>query len=201
MFPGLSRSSSASRVFIYARARARLSALALLAGLLVSPGADAAPPSGTPIDNTATGTLTLAGGGSVTQPTNAVRAIVQTVESLSLTPDRGGIAPPGGSVTLAHRLVNTGNAPADIRLDAGNLAFDGFDAASFALTQDRDHDGLVGAGDTPVANGGVITLAAGDSADVLLTLGIPSTAPLGGLALVRLSATGLAQGATCVDLR
>ena len=198
MFPGLSRSSSASRVFIYARARARLSALALLAGLLVSPGADAAPPSGTPIDNTATGTLTLAGGGSVTQPTNAVRAIVQTVESLSLTPDRGGIAPPGGSVTLAHRLVNTGNAPADIRLDAGNLAFDGFDAASFALTQDRDHDGLVGAGDTPVANGGVITLAAGDSADVLLTLGIPSTAPLGGLALVRLSATGLAQGATAL---
>jgi len=176
-------------------------ALALLAGSLLAPlagsPAHAAPPAGTPIDNTATGTLTLAAG-SVTQPSNSVHAIVQVAEALALYPDRGGAAAPGGSVTLAHRLVNRGNAATDIRLDARNLGLDGFDAASFALVEDRDHDGLVGPGDTPVANGGVITLAAGDSADVLFTLGLPATAPLGALALVRLSATSLAQGASAL---
>ena len=176
-------------------------ALALLAGSLLAPlagsPAHAAPPAGTPIDNTATGTLTLAAG-SVTQPSNSVHAIVQVAEALALYPDRGGAAAPGGSVTLAHRLVNRGNAATDIRLDARNLGLDGFDASTFALVQDRDHDGLVGPGDTPVANGGVITLAAGDSADVLFTLGLPATAPLGALALVRLSATSLAQGASAL---
>jgi len=191
------RTSNASRVFIYARARARLKTLALLAALLAATPLHAAPPAGTPIDNTATGTLTFAGG-PLTQPSNTVRAVVQAVEALALFPDGGGTAPPGGSVTLAHRLVNAGNATTDIRLDARNLALDGFDAASFALVQDRDHDGRVGAGDTPVANGGVITLAAGDSADVLFTIGVPGTAPLGALAFVRLSATGLSQGATAL---
>jgi len=197
VFPGPSGSSGVSRVFIYARARARLIALALLAALLAAPRAHAAPPPGTAIDNTATATLVLAGG-TLAQPSNTVRAVVQAAEALALFPDRGGTAPPGGSVTLAHRLVNTGNATTDIRLDASNLALDGFDAASFALVQDRDHDGRAGAGDTPVANGGVITLAAGDSADVLLTLGVPGGAPLGALAFVRLSATGRLQGATAL---
>ena len=198
MFPGRTRPSRASRVFIYARARACLSALALLAGLLAAP-AHAAPPAGTLIDNTASGTVTFsAGGGGLTQPSNSVRAVVQAAETLALYPDRGGIAGPGGSVTLAHRLVNRGNGSSDIRLDAGNLPLDGFDATSFALLHDRDRDGRAGVGDTPIANGGVLTLAAGDSADVLFTLGVAASAPMGSLAFVRLSATGLAQGATAL---
>ena len=200
MLIGRSQASRASRVFIYARARACFSALALLAGLALAAGtpAHAAPPAGTPIDNTASGTVTFAAGGSLTQPSNSVRAVVQAAEALALYPDRGGMAPPGGGVTLAHRLVNRGNGSTDIRLDAGNLGLDGFDASSLALVQDRDHDGSAGAGDTPIANGGVLTLAAGDSADVLFTLGVSASAPLGALAFVRLSATGLAQGATAM---
>jgi uncharacterized repeat protein (TIGR01451 family) len=142
--------------------------------------------------------VTFAAGGTLTQPSNTVRALVQAAEALALFPNRGGLAPPGGSVTLAHRLVNRGNGSTDIRLDARDLPLDGFNAASFALVQDRDHDGSAGAGDTPIANGGVLTLAAGDSADVLFTLGVSASAPLGALAFVRLSATGLAQGATAM---
>ncbi len=174
----------------YTRARVYASGMLLLGASL----AVAAPPAGTPIDNVANAAAFDAFGAPITPRSNTVRAVVQAGESLTLSPDRAGIGAPGTSVTLAHRLVNTGNLPTDFRLDALNLALDGFDAASFALTHDRDRNGVAGGGDTPVANGGVLTLAAGDSADVLLALGIPSGAPLGALALVRLTATGLSQG-------
>src|SRR5262249_10360949 len=133
---------------------------------------------------------------ALTQSSNTVRAIVQGGEAVALFPDRGALVPPGLTATLAHRLVNMGSVTTDFRLDAGNLTLDGFDAASFAPVQDPDPDGPLGPTDTPIAKGGVVTLAAGDSADVLLTLGVPGSAPPGALALVRLSATGLAQGAT-----
>ena len=164
--------------------------------LLATPLAKAAPPAGTPIDNTATATAIDPSGAPVALGSNTVRVVVQAGESLALFPDRGGVAAPGATLTLAHRLVNTGNLATDFRLDARDLPFDQFDAASFALTHDRDHSGTVNAPDTPVANGGVLTLAAGDSADVLLTLGVPAGNPLAELALVRLTATGLSQGTT-----
>src|SRR5262245_5653263 len=174
---------------------ARLLACALLAAL-AGPPAHAAPPPGTALDNTATATALDSAGVTLSLVSNTVRVVVQPSESVRLFPDRGGVAMPGMSVTLAHRLVNTGNLATDFRLDAVNLALDGFDAASLALLHDRDRDGVPGAGDTPVANGGVLSLAAGDSADVLLTLGAPGSAPLGASALVRLTATGLLQGAS-----
>ena len=164
--------------------------------LLASALAQAAPPAGTPIDNTATATALDVSGAAVLLPSNTVRVVVQAGEALALHPDRGGLAMPGTGVTLAHRLVNTGNLATDFRLDARNLPLDQFDASSFALTHDRDHDGGISSGDTPVANGGVLTLSPGDSADVLLTLDVPAGTPLAQLALVRLTATGLSQGTT-----
>jgi uncharacterized repeat protein (TIGR01451 family) len=128
---------------------------------------------------------------------NTVRTIVQGAgEGVALRPSRGGYAAPGEALTLAHWLVNTGSLPGEYRLDALNLVLDGFDATGLALTHDRDRDGVAGPGDTPVALGGVVNVAVGDSASVLLTLGAPSTALLGAAALVRLSATGMAQGAS-----
>lgn len=179
----------------YIRARAREYARAG-ALLLACATAHAAPPAGTSIDNTANATAVASTGAPFGLSSNTVRSLVQGQEQVTLRPDRGALAAPGTSVTLAHRLVNAGNLASDFRLTAANLPLDGFDAASFALTHDRDRNGVAGAGDTPVANGGVLTLAAGDSADVLLTLGVPAGAPLGALALARLTATGLAQGAT-----
>src|SRR5262249_19931089 len=57
------------------RARARITALAVLAGLVPAPHAHAGPPAGTPIDNTATAALVDASGVPHTQSSNTVRAI------------------------------------------------------------------------------------------------------------------------------
>ncbi len=166
--------------------------LLLLAPSLATP----APGPGTPIDNTAAASAVDANGSPVTLPSNTVRVVVQAGEALALFPPQAALAAPGARVTLAHRLVNTGNLATDIRLDAIDLPLDGFDAAPFALLHDRDRNGIPSAGDTPIANGGVLTLAAGDSADVLLSATLPTTALPGALALMRLDATGLTQGAT-----
>jgi uncharacterized repeat protein (TIGR01451 family) len=166
-------------------------------GLLLPAAALAAPAPGTPIDNTATASMLDANGAPLTPVSNTVRTIVQAAgEAVALRPPRGGYAAPGDALTLAHWLVNLGPQPGDFRLAAVNLLPDGFDAASMALTHDRDRDGLVGPGDTPVAQGGALYLPALDSASVLVTLGVPADALLGAAALVRVTATGLAQGAS-----
>jgi uncharacterized repeat protein (TIGR01451 family) len=171
--------------------------LACATGLLLPGAALASPAPGTRIDNTAIASGFDAGGLPLTPASNTVRTIVQGAgEGVSLRPSRGGYAAPGEALTLAHWLVNTGGLPGEYRLDALNLAVDGFDATGLALTHDRDRDGVAGPGDTPVALGGVVNVAVGDSASVLLTLGAPSTALLGAAALVRLTATGMAQGTT-----
>lgn len=156
----------------------------------------AAPGPGTPIDNTAAASALDVNGAPVLLPSNTVRVVVQAGEALALFPPQAATAAPGASVTLAHRLVNTGNLATDVRLDARDVTLDGFDAAPFALLHDRDRSGTPTAGDTPIANGGVVTLAAGDSADVLLSATLPASALPGALAFVRLTATGLTQGAT-----
>jgi uncharacterized repeat protein (TIGR01451 family) len=165
--------------------------------LLLSPAlAHAAPPAGTPIDNTALAQAFDANNTALALPSNTVRVVVQAGEALTLAPPRGAVAAPGASVTLAHRLANTGNFTSDFRIDVFNLVFDAFDATALELLHDRDHNGLAGAGDTPVANGGVITLAPGEFADLLLRLTVPVSTPLSQQALVRLTATGLVQGAS-----
>jgi len=154
--------------------------------------ARAAPPAGTPIDNTATASGRDSVGAPLQATSNTVTAIVQVRDAVTLAPDRGGFAQPGAGVTLAHVLVNTGNVVTDFRLDAANLAGDDFDVATFGLVHDRNRDGVVDAGDTPIANGGVLTLAAGDSANLLLTATVPANAPGLSQALFSLTASDLA---------
>ena len=169
----------------------------LMALALALPGpAPAAPRAGTAVDNTAHGSARDSlSGQAIAAASNTVTAIVQPLDGVALAPDRGAFGLPGDRLVLAHTLVNTGNLTTDFRLDPANLGGDDFDAATFSLVQDRDRDGLFGPGDTPVANGGVVTLAAGDSAAILLLATLPATAPGASFALVSLTATTLAQGA------
>ncbi|MEO5988890.1 MAG: carboxypeptidase-like regulatory domain-containing protein [Candidatus Eisenbacteria bacterium] len=160
-----------------------------LAGLVLSGRSLAAPPAGTPIVNTANGTATLsAGGGSISLVSNSVRAIVQPAQGLLLTPDRFALVMPGSPVRLRHTLTNPGNSSAEIRLSAANARGDGFDVAGFALTYDRDADGILSSADTPIADGGTLTLAAGASAELLFDFNVPDTAP--SLSRARLTLTG-----------
>ncbi len=145
--------------------------------------------------NTAGATAMLPlGAGAITLTSNTVSAIVQSTLGLSLTPERYAQVMPGASVRLRHTLTNLGNSPAEIRLTAANLAGDGFDVSGFTLTHDRDGDGALGALDTPIANGGTLTLAGGATAELLLDLAVPITAPSLSRARLTLTADRLDGG-------
>jgi uncharacterized repeat protein (TIGR01451 family) len=175
---------------------ARALIFAWVLGLGASGGPSAAGPiAGSAIVNQADGSgLDSLSGLGLADQSNVVRAIVQALDGLALVADRGVTAAPGSPVTFAHRLSNLGNYAEDYRLELANLGGDGFDLAGLALTQDRNGDGQVDAGDTPVALGGVVTLAPGASADLIVSADVPSAAPGLASALLRLTATGLARG-------
>ena len=167
------------------------------AALCVSRGqAVAGPVAGSSILNTATasGVFALSGTPFV-QTSNTVRAIVQPLEAVRLEDDRAAIVAPGLSFAFAHRLTNLGNDRFDFRMDLANAGNDDFDVLGLALVEDVNGNGAFDAGDTAIASGGVITLGAGESADLLVLGAVGASAP--GLAAARLalSATGLAQGA------
>ncbi len=174
-------------------------ALAWAFGLVLcaTSAAFAAPPAGTPIDNTAYAAGSDSTSGSpVVGTSNTVTAIVQALEFVSLAPDRRAAGTAGGAVTFAHRLANRGNAGGDFRLEAIDLGGDDFDFSSFSLVRDVNRDGLAGTGDVPVTNGGTLYLAAGDSADVLVTALVPASAPGPSLGRLSLRATSLFQSVT-----
>jgi uncharacterized repeat protein (TIGR01451 family) len=174
-----------------------LAAAALLgAGILcfVAGAALAAPPVGTPVDNSAGATALHPVSGLISLRSDTVRTFVQPIESLSLEASRSVTADPGDLVALAHRITNTGNTAASIRFDVANLAGDGFDVAALALSLDVNGDGVKGGGESFIAPGDTLRLEPGESLDLVLDLAVPPAIAPPGPALVRVTATGLAQG-------
>jgi len=175
------------------RARAFGLVLALLPAAFAP--AHAAPPAGTPIPNTAyaSGRDSI-GGSPVLGTSNTVTALVQVLEGVSLWPDRRAAAAPGASVTFQHRLLNRGNFGGDFLLEAVDLGADQHDFGAFTLVHDVNRDGFAGATDVAVPNAGTLAIAAGDSADLLVTVVAPAGAP--GLGRFSLRATSLVQSVT-----
>ena len=170
-----------------------------LVGFAVSFGvvsARAGPPPGTPIDNFAVASARDTSGAPVAFPSDTVRAMVQPWADLTLTPGRRVVTAAGTAVTLAHRLKNAGNVASDARLDLGNLAGDGYDLAALALWQDRNGNGAIDAGDLALAPGSVVTLAPGDSLDLLIAATVPLATP--SLVDAWLSLTATATGASAM---
>src|SRR5262245_11343807 len=120
------------------RTRRRARWRAWMVGLAVFSGANSAlagPPAGTAIPNFVTGTGTNAlTGAQVQARSDTVLAIVQALEQITLVPPRSVTAPLGSTISFAHRVTNLGNATSDVRLDATNLAGDGFDLSALTLT-------------------------------------------------------------------
>lgn len=192
------RTTDSRRKEAPARSRVRVAGLvlgsALLLGACFHTRAHAAPPAGTPIVSIATATAIESGSGATISATsNPVTAIVQPLEQLAVGPNRMLLASPGSSVLFAHRVHNAGNDVAIVQLDAIDLPGDGFTLSAIAMTHDRDRDGIISALDAPIAPGGTLMLAAGDSADVLLQATVPITAPAASFALLRLAAITQAQ--------
>jgi hypothetical protein len=94
-------------------------------------------------------------------------------------------------------LTDTGNVPVDARLDLANLAGDGFDLTNLALWRDVDGDGRLSPPDQPLVPGGTITLAVGESVDLLVGAQVPPGAPGPSAAWLMLRASG-AAGASAV---
>ncbi len=178
---------------------AMVAALCLWAGSGALPVL-AGPPAGSSILNTADGLGTYAGGSVIAQSSNTVRTIVSPLEAARLTADGGMIALPGTVARFAHRLTNLGNASFMFRLDLANRAGDGFDLIGLALAHDVNANGVLDGSDVPIPPGGTIALGAGASAELLALATVPMLAPRGQVALLLLTATGVAQGATAANV-
>ncbi len=174
-----------------------LAAFALALGLIAPAPAHAAPPAGSAVDNTAScNARDSLSGLAVSGTSNTVSVTVQPLEGLSLAPDRGGTGLPGATVLLRHELANRGNVASEVRLDPLPLPGGDFAVAAIGFVRDRDRDGTVSAGDTPVASGGTVTLAAGDSASLLVLATLPTGVSAYARARIQVTATTLGQGAT-----
>ena len=173
-----------------------------LMGFAVSFGAvsaGAATPAGTPIVNFANASMVDSAGRPGSFPSDTVRAIVQPWASLALTPGREVAVRAGNAGAFAHRLRNTGNVTLDARLDVGNLAGDDYDVGALALYRDVNADGIVDPGDVALAPGSVVTLAPGDSLDLVLAGTVPPATPALARAWLELTASAGAVAAAATD--
>ena len=158
------------------------------------PRASAGPLPGTSIDNVAFASGVDSTGAPITLDSDTVRVVVQPWTALSLESGRRVLILAGTATTLPHRLRNAGNVTSDVRLDLGNLAGDDYDLAGLGLFEDRNRDGIVDAGDPALAPGGIVSLAPGDSLDLLAAATVPAATAAGARARLQISATAIGPG-------
>ncbi len=177
----------------------------LLIGVLAGQAAQAAmPPGGTVINNRAEATYIPHGQtASETLYSNTVQATVQNVEALTLTHDQTVSLPPGANALIVHVLTNTGNVTSKYVFSMPNANDDDYDLARLTLVHDLNNDGLFEASSdqpikltpfnvngvngltSPIGAKSFITLAAGESATLLVMGQVPASQN-GGLARVLL---------------
>lgn len=164
----------------------------LAAMALLAIAANAAPPAGTPIGNTATATYVDAAAQTHTVTSNPVTTIVQQVASFTLTANGARTAAPGGSVAFPHVLTNTGNGSDAFPLSVANLGGDDFDLTGLALYADADANGVAD-NFTPLATTGA--LAPGAQFHFVLMGSVPGAQAAADVASIRVSAASTFDGA------
>jgi len=120
---------------------------------------------------------------------------VNAQRSLSLAPDNTGQAPPGGTVTYSHQLVNNGNITEGDGVNSSiNLVLTNSLAGWSAVAyHDANNNGIIDGGDTVVTNlafvsNGAAGLAPGESVRLLVQVASPPGAPLGAVNVATLQA-------------
>ena len=170
-------------------------ALTCVACMFAATSSFAAPPAaGTVITAQAQASYGVPGGTSVEVIySNPVIAIIRPVEALKLTPDNNFQRPAASSVYFSHVLANIGNVTStySFSIDSTGCATPnlGFQSAP-GLYVDVNGNGFADAGDRKLTVGatGVLTLIAGESANLVLQAQLP-LAPNGGKSCARLVAT------------
>jgi uncharacterized repeat protein (TIGR01451 family) len=166
--------------------RVGLGWLAACAGLLVSLSAHAAPAPGTAIDNAANAAFADA---SQTVTSNTVTVVVAAAGGVDLVADRSATAFPGATVALSHTLTNLGTGDDAYTIVFQDLGGDDYDFASLLLLIDANANGAPDPGETFLASGDTLWLAAGASQELLLLVAIPAGAVPGGIGRVQIVAT------------
>ena len=170
--------------------------------LLCWSAVQAAPtPAGTLIVNTADGSYTdSVSGQAVKIKSNTVQTAVTVLEALTLTASQNVPVSAGGVFTSSHTLTNTGNASTPFTLTFAPAPGSGFTPQNLQLVQDLNGNGRADPGEPVIANGGSLSLAAGASAQLLLTGQVPGSAAVGQSARISLTATGQLQGVTANNI-
>lgn len=151
-----------------------------------APAANAAPPAGTPIGNTATATYLDATNTLRTVPSNLVTTYVQQVASFTLVASQTLPAAPGTQVVFPHTLTNTGNGPDSVSLVPTNLIGDDFDLSGLTMYVDADGNGVADNA-TPITSTGMIP--AGAAFRFVVVGNVPGVQVGGQVARIRVTAT------------
>ncbi|MFZ3194118.1 MAG: hypothetical protein WA154_13050 [Moraxellaceae bacterium] len=173
----------------------RLSQLAsavavVLGGITLLPAAHAAAPAaGVSISNIAVASYNDATGAPQTVNSNEVRTTVLQVASFTLEADRTATVNPNGQVALSHTLTNTGNGSDSFTISLVNLGGDDINLNNIAVYIDANGDGV--ADNTTNLVGQAVSVAAGQSVNLIVVGTAPIAATTGQAALLSISATSV----------
>lgn len=169
--------------------------------LLFWAAAQAAPtPAGTVISNTASATFVDATTGlSARVNSNTVNTTVSALEALTLNASQNLLIGVGASFTINHNLANTGNVATNYLVTASVAGGSAFTPLNLQVVLDVNGNGLVDAGEPVVPAGGVVPVAIGATAGLLITGQIPAGAVPGQTAQLSLVAASQLQGATATN--
>jgi uncharacterized repeat protein (TIGR01451 family) len=154
-------------------------AAALIAGGLVTHIAPviAATAAGTLIKNLATVTYQDENGNEYSAQSNEAIITVKQVYSAEISEDTVKTAAAGQMVYIQHTLTNNGNGTDTYNLNADNdNSIEGVqntDSGNIKIFLDTNGNGLADAGEQEVSS---VTLAAGQSADLVIQVAVPDTA-------------------------
>jgi len=176
--------------------RAVVVTLAVILLLSCAAMSQSSAPAGSQIPNQAQAKFVVAGTTPASALSNTVVVQGQTAENLTLTTNQTQIARSGSVVTLAHTLMNAGNAPSDYLISYQNNP--GGTSNSVALVsvkiyQDTNGNGIVDATDVEITPSSTVHLNAGGTAGLLVVMTLPIGAPTGATSTVVLTATSTLQ--------
>ncbi len=133
---------------------------------------------------------------------NVVQVTVAPLEAVLLSAPRTLFSTRDNQIVFSHRLSNTGNTPANYRLNYLNNGGDSFDLDTLTLHQDVILNGLLDSGEPVINDGGTVFLLPGDSINLILVGTTPTIVTVGDVSKVTLSATSVDDGsvtATNID--
>jgi hypothetical protein len=138
-----------------------------------------------------TGTYSDTQGNNYTAESNELIIKIRQVRTAALellAGDKQTLTTSGGNITYtSYKLTNNGNINESYTLAAVNSTADDLDADSIKIYQDVDNNGQVSAGDTEITS--ALTLAPGESAQLVVAVQLPTSISTGGLLKVDVSAT------------